>query len=197
MDRAALLRVARGQDPADLVLAGATIVNVLSGEIYPADVAIADGLIAGVGSGYKGREQIDLQGLTLMPGLIESHIHIESTMPITVTHSIQPRTVASKPNQRPMNRNQRMRAGSATPRCRSTTTNGNGAFTVMLLIVFWKVCCHVFQVASPGRADAPGNPAGPGKPTGPPFSCLAIQPGTPGPSHGEPGCWTEPGYGDA
>jgi adenine deaminase len=80
MDRAALIRVARGQEPADLVLAGATIVNVLSGEIYPADVAIAAGLIVGVGSGYQGRERVDLQGLTLIPGLIESHIHIESTM---------------------------------------------------------------------------------------------------------------------
>ncbi|HWE62988.1 MAG TPA: adenine deaminase [Chloroflexota bacterium] len=80
MDRAKLIRVARGQEPADLLLANATIVNVLTGEIYPADVAIHDGMIVGVGDAYEALERVDLRGLTLIPGLIEGHIHIESTM---------------------------------------------------------------------------------------------------------------------
>src|SRR5258708_4858835 len=80
IDRAGSIRVARGEVPADLLLAGASIVNVLSGEIYKADVAIYDGLIVGVGDGYEAHEHLDLQGFTLIPGLIEGHIHIESTM---------------------------------------------------------------------------------------------------------------------
>lgn len=80
MDRAGLIRVARGEAPADLLLTGASVVNVFSGEIYRADVAVHDGLIVGVGGRRAAREQIDLAGLTLLPGLIEGHIHIESTM---------------------------------------------------------------------------------------------------------------------
>ena len=80
MDRAALIRVARGLEPADLVLHGGALVNVLSGKIYRADVAVSAGTIVGVGSGYQGRETIDVTGRVLIPGLIESHVHIESTM---------------------------------------------------------------------------------------------------------------------
>jgi adenine deaminase len=75
-----LIRVARGLEPADLVLRGGTLVNVLSGELYHADVAISAGLIVGVGSGVEGRETVDVTGRTIIPGLIESHVHIESTM---------------------------------------------------------------------------------------------------------------------
>lgn len=80
MDRAALIRVARGQEPADMVLEGGQIVNVLSGEIYPADVAIHQGWVVGLGERYEARDRVDVHGLTLLPGLIEGHIHIESTM---------------------------------------------------------------------------------------------------------------------
>ncbi|HVA89895.1 MAG TPA: adenine deaminase [Chloroflexota bacterium] len=80
MDRAALIRVARGEEPADLLLEGAEIVNVLSGEIYPADVAIHQGWIVGLGDRYEAKSRVDMRGLTLLPGLIEGHIHIESTM---------------------------------------------------------------------------------------------------------------------
>src|SRR5216684_9099727 len=77
------IRIARGEMPADLVLRNARLVNVCSGECYPADVAIADGLVVGVstpGDGYAGREERDLQGRWLAPGLIDGHMHIESTM---------------------------------------------------------------------------------------------------------------------
>ncbi len=75
-----LLRVARGDAPADLVLRNARLVNVYSGEIYPADVAVQGSLIAGVGPGYEGRKEIDLKGSYLAPGLIDAHVHIESAM---------------------------------------------------------------------------------------------------------------------
>ncbi|HZS79094.1 MAG TPA: adenine deaminase [Ktedonobacteraceae bacterium] len=77
------ISIARGQLPADLVLRNARIVNVCSGECYPADVAIADGLIVGIsesGAGYTGREERDLEGRWLSPALMDGHMHIESTM---------------------------------------------------------------------------------------------------------------------
>jgi len=77
------IQIARGAIPADLVLRNAQLVNVCSGECYPADVAVADGLVVGVGDpgdGYRGHEERDLQGRWLAPGLIDGHMHIESTM---------------------------------------------------------------------------------------------------------------------
>ncbi len=75
-----LIRVARGDAPADLVLRNAKLVNVYSSEIYPADVAIHNARIAGIGSGYTGASEIDLKGAYLAPGLIDAHVHIESAM---------------------------------------------------------------------------------------------------------------------
>lgn len=77
------IKIARGELPADLVLRDAMLVNVCSGECYPADVALADGRIVGVsnpGEGYQGQEERNLQGRWLAPGLIDGHMHIESTM---------------------------------------------------------------------------------------------------------------------
>lgn len=77
------IQVARGLLPADLVLRHARLVNVCSGECYAADVAIADGLVVGVSApekGYYGNRERDLQGRWLAPGLIDGHMHIESTM---------------------------------------------------------------------------------------------------------------------
>lgn len=78
--RADLIRTARGESPADLVLKNARLVNVYSGEIHPADVAIQGSMIAGVGAGYRGRSEIDLEGAYVAPGLIDAHVHIESSM---------------------------------------------------------------------------------------------------------------------
>jgi adenine deaminase len=75
-----VIRVARGDAPADLVLRNAQLVNVYSGEIYPADVAVYDTHIAAIGEGYQGHEEIDLNGSYLAPGLIDAHVHIESSM---------------------------------------------------------------------------------------------------------------------
>src|SRR5215471_5867810 len=77
------IQIARGEIPADLVLRNAQLVNVCSGECYPADLAIADGRVVGVSApsdGYQGHKERDLQGRWLAPGLIDGHMHIESTM---------------------------------------------------------------------------------------------------------------------
>src|SRR5438046_427667 len=84
------IQVARGAQPADLVLRNARLVNVCSGECYLADVAIADGLVVGISAHdshkaaqrrqYEGREVRDLEGRWLAPGLMDGHMHIESTM---------------------------------------------------------------------------------------------------------------------
>jgi adenine deaminase len=77
------IKIARGEIPADLVLRNTRLVNVCSGECYTADVAIADGLVVGVseaGKSYQGIEERDLEERWLAPGLIDGHMHIESTM---------------------------------------------------------------------------------------------------------------------
>ncbi len=73
------LRHARGDDPVDLVLTNARVVNVFTHEIEELDVAIAGSWIVGLGS-YEGRETIDLGGAFVAPGLIDAHVHIESAM---------------------------------------------------------------------------------------------------------------------
>lgn len=73
------LSVARGELPADLVFQNAQLVNVLSGEIHPANVAVDDGRVIGFGD-YAAKETIDLQGAYLAPSLIDGHFHVESSM---------------------------------------------------------------------------------------------------------------------
>ena len=73
------LSVARGEAPAELLFRNAQLVNVFSGEIYPADVAVDDGRVVGIGE-YAAREVVDLDGAYLAPGLIDGHFHVESTM---------------------------------------------------------------------------------------------------------------------
>ena len=77
----ALLAVARGDEQADLVLANGQVVNVFTGQVGRANVAIKDGKIAGVGTEYtKGLECYDLAGQYVLPGFIDGHIHIESSL---------------------------------------------------------------------------------------------------------------------
>ncbi len=75
-----LISVARGTQPADLVLLNARIVNVFSGEIETGNVAIYRNLIAGIGDYTQAKQIIDLQGKYLAPGLIDGHVHLESSM---------------------------------------------------------------------------------------------------------------------
>lgn len=73
------LAVARGDGPADLLIRNARVLNVLSGEIHEADVAVADGVYVGF-SGREAATVIDASGRYLCPGFIDGHIHIESTL---------------------------------------------------------------------------------------------------------------------
>ena len=75
-----LISVARGNEPADLILANARIINTFNGEVEKASVAISGGRIAGVGDYSKAKETIDLKGRHLAPGLINGHVHLESSM---------------------------------------------------------------------------------------------------------------------
>ncbi len=76
-----ILPVARGKVPADLLLKNAKVVNVFSGEIEETNVAIFRKRIAGLGKDYtEGKKVIDLEGAYLVPGLIDAHVHIESSM---------------------------------------------------------------------------------------------------------------------
>ncbi|HID63031.1 MAG TPA: adenine deaminase, partial [Anaerolineae bacterium] len=73
------IAVARGEEPADLWLRNAQVVNVLSADIHPADVAIHGGRVVGFGQ-YEARQTIDLEGRYLCPGFIDAHVHLESSM---------------------------------------------------------------------------------------------------------------------
>lgn len=74
-----VVAVAKGWRRADLVLKNASYVNVFSGEICHGDIAVAEGVIAGIGR-YEGEIELDLTGKTVIPGLIDSHIHLESSL---------------------------------------------------------------------------------------------------------------------
>ncbi|MFH0768206.1 MAG: adenine deaminase [Chloroflexota bacterium] len=75
-----LLSVAKGESPADLILANVRVVNVFTGEVEPGNVAIWGGRIAGVGDYRQAREVLDLDGKYLAPGFIDGHTHLESSM---------------------------------------------------------------------------------------------------------------------
>ena len=75
-----IINVARGLEKADLVIKNANIVNVLSEEIYKSDIAIVDGVIAGIGENYSGEKEIDVNGAFVSPSFIDGHVHLESAM---------------------------------------------------------------------------------------------------------------------
>ncbi|MBI2899694.1 MAG: adenine deaminase [Planctomycetes bacterium] len=87
-----LLRVARGDAPADLVIRNARVANVRTLEVEDVDLAVAGDRIAGLGR-YEGREIVDARGAWLAPGFIDAHIHIESSMmsPAQFARAVVPR----------------------------------------------------------------------------------------------------------
>ncbi len=103
----ALLAVSRGDVPADLLLKGGQLVNVLSGEIYSAEVAIFGDRIAGVSitpGEYQAKETIDLGGQYIAPGFIDAHVHIESSLllPAEFANAVLPHgttSVVSDPHE--------------------------------------------------------------------------------------------------
>lgn len=74
-----IIAVAAGREKADLVLKNAKYLNVFSNEFLSGDIAVAKGLIAGVGK-YDGKTEIDVSGKLVLPGFIDAHIHLESSM---------------------------------------------------------------------------------------------------------------------
>jgi adenine deaminase len=98
-----LISYARGDTPADLLLTNTRVVNVLSGEIVETDVAILRSRIVGLGP-YEANEVIDLEGAYLAPGLVDAHVHIESSLvpPAEFSRAVVPRgttTVVTDPHE--------------------------------------------------------------------------------------------------
>lgn len=79
MDKEKLIKIARGDVLADLVLINAQVVNVFSKTIETGNIAISDGVFIGMGD-YHGKKTIDLKGKYIAPGFIDGHVHIESSM---------------------------------------------------------------------------------------------------------------------
>src|SRR2546429_6184566 len=78
VDLARRLAVARGSEPADLVVRGGRVLSVFTREWVEADVAIADGWVAGLGD-YEGHEVLDAAGRYVVPGFMDAHMHLESS----------------------------------------------------------------------------------------------------------------------
>lgn len=91
------IAAARGDVRADLVLRNATLYNVLSGDIYPTDIVIHDGYVVALGPGYEAAEEIDLTGMSVCPGFMDAHVHIESSLctPPEYARTVLPRGVTS------------------------------------------------------------------------------------------------------
>ncbi|WFD09183.1 adenine deaminase [Tepidibacter hydrothermalis] len=98
-----MIDMASGRKKSELVLKNCKVVNVFSHEIIEADIAIAYGKIVGVGN-YSGEKEIDIKGRYVSPGLIDGHIHIESSMvsPVQFARAIVPRgttTIIADPHE--------------------------------------------------------------------------------------------------
>ena len=75
-----VVEVASGRQKADLVLKNATYVNVFCNELSHGDIAVAEGLIAGMGEHYEGALEVDMGGKLVLPGFVDAHIHLESSL---------------------------------------------------------------------------------------------------------------------
>ena len=75
-----VVEVAAGRKKADLVLKNATYVNVFCNQLSRGDIAVASGLIAGMGEHYEGEIEVDMSGKLVLPGFVDAHIHLESSL---------------------------------------------------------------------------------------------------------------------
>jgi adenine deaminase len=103
MDLKSLIRLAKGDEPADLLLRNGRLVNVLSGEVEKTGIALAGDFIVGLGD-YQARDEIDLAGSFVAPGFIDAHVHIESALvpPAEFARAVVPRgttTVITDPHE--------------------------------------------------------------------------------------------------
>ncbi len=96
MEIGAIIKAARGEEPVELLLQNARVVNVFSGEIEETSIAIMHSRIVGMGD-YEARTVIDLKGKYVCPGFIDAHVHIESAMvpPYEFARAVVPRGVTS------------------------------------------------------------------------------------------------------
>ena len=99
-----LVRVALGQEEADLVLKNADYINVFTGEICHGDIAVANGLVVGMGEDYHGLTEVDVSGRIVAPGFIDAHIHLESSLvsPASFARAVVPHgttTVITDPHE--------------------------------------------------------------------------------------------------
>ena len=87
----------RGVTPADLVLRGGQVFDLITGDLDDTDIAICGDTIVGVGAGYEGREVIDVTGRILVPGFIDTHLHIESSLvtPLEFDRCVCPRGITT------------------------------------------------------------------------------------------------------
>jgi adenine deaminase len=83
-----IISVARGERPADLLITNAKIVNVFNGEIEEGNIAVAGEYIAGIGDYTQGADIADVQGKYVIPGYINAHVHIESSMLDIIEYSL-------------------------------------------------------------------------------------------------------------
>ena len=98
-----VIRAAAGKCKADLVLKNATYVSVFSGELRNADIAVTNGLIAGIGE-YDGEKEVDMTGKIVCPGFLDAHIHLESSLvtPTEFARAVLPHgttTVVTDPHE--------------------------------------------------------------------------------------------------
>lgn len=98
-----MVRVALGEEKADLVLKNADYVNVFSDEICHGDIAVAEGLVVGMGD-YEGLCEVDVAGKIVVPGFIDAHIHLESSLvsPASFARAVIPHgttTVITDPHE--------------------------------------------------------------------------------------------------
>jgi adenine deaminase len=103
MELAQIIKIARGDSPADTLLKNGKVLNMFTGEIIETDIAIVHSRIVGIGS-YETHETVDLGGRYVAPGLIDSHVHIESAMvpPPEFARAVVPRgttTVVTDPHE--------------------------------------------------------------------------------------------------
>gem|GEM_PF-933585 len=128
------IAVASGKEPADTVITNGKIIDVFNGEIIEGDIAIADGLIVGIGA-YSGRAVVDAGGKYVAPAFIDGHVHIESSMltPAEFAKVLLPHGVTSivaDPHEV-------ANATSWAPRGYSTCWTPRKAFRLIFTL-----CCH-------------------------------------------------------
>ena len=98
-----IISAAAGREPADLVLKNAVYVNVFTNDLRTADIAVAEGIVVGLGQ-YTGREETDCSGKILLPGFLDAHIHLESSLvtPAEFVRAVLPHgttTVVTDPHE--------------------------------------------------------------------------------------------------